>query len=116
MIAPCRSFLAAVAYCPRCWTLGNVHSQAERNYIDLYGPVRIRYSKHYCRECCRYFVNPAVAQAVAKGKRYGHKLIAEARRLHKAGMDLARISTLLFVTRGVRVPRSTVHDLVWGAE
>jgi len=109
-----RSKVKSLAACPGCQQLCKRHSIGRRRLKDLGSDavVEVRYSKHYCSNCGRYF-SVGVPYA-ARGRQYTDEVRWLAVNLYSQGFTLAKVRELLIKRHGALVATSTIHT--WWAE
>jgi len=100
------------ADCPRCGASCKKHSVGRRTLKDLQHTTwRVRYSKHYCRLCRKYF-NAGVPGA-RDSARYMDRVMDEAlrmlesRTLEQTAIEMERV-------HGIKIPISTIFE--WKTE
>lgn len=102
------------AACPRCGWAG-VRSHKGRRHIaeiGLSGPtvLEVVYSKHYCKQCGKYF-SVDMSHLAPDSGRYTRRVRNTARTLvERKGLTLERASGVMRSKYFVRVPPSTIYE------
>lgn len=103
------------AECPRCGTEGKRHSWGTRNIkttgVDREVVLRVRHAKYWCPGCRKYF-SQDMTHLAPKYSRYSNRVIKRALHLAAAGRTYDTISHVLWVKYYVKVPPTTVFDMV----
>lgn len=100
--------------CPYCGTKSKRHSTGERTFRDVgkttFVHLVVIYSKHYCKQCERYFSQPMDNLGPPRS-RFTHAVIDKAVDLVLShGMTLDNASLQMLLKHHVRVPATTLHD------
>jgi len=101
------------AICPSCGATGKKHSFGRRKVRDFNMIKIVKYSKHYCTNCEKYFSQRI--DGADKNKRYSNRVIRECVRLRKSH-TLEEVSIIMRRDYKVEVPQATIHDWVVNAE
>lgn len=102
--------------CPRCNKIAKRHSLGKR-YVrdaskDIPTMLEIRYSKHYCLHCRRFFSVP-MNHIAKKGGRFSNKVVHLAIELAcRECKTLERTSEIMEEKYHVKVPPQTLHDWI----